>query len=412
MGELGEVSPRRFLAFVEAKVEAVDGVPGTRTGLVLDCVEADAYREDRGGEPKALAIVRVLSTPKRLKALFDLPRMPVEGDWLQIDVADGEGLPLAWVLSAEAGYRGPVQRLRLHDMRFLRTEADPTPGPAGDDLAPETSETLVMHFTLAGPPSDSDMRAGIEAVLTASKGKGGLHARMLDVGQASAIAIHTARHPDAEVLGFFDVGWPLWFHFRSLPKATSVKLPAADGFVFLSHWDFDHFAMAIFHRPELKALRWYAPRQSVGPNTANFARSLGDRLTYLEDDSYGPPEFQLVRGRGADLGVPNDRNATGYVLRFDGEDGARLLTGDVSYEFIPAAIKSGLMGVAIPHHAGPSTEPPPTPVGDTPVAVASYGMPNRYRHPSNPVIEAHVDAGWCVRVTAATSILPRSDRWV
>lgn len=87
-GLLGFADRRRYLAFVESKTDAIDGEAGTRFGLVLDCVDADACREGRMRERGALAIIRVLSTPKRLGPLFGLPRMPVEGDWLQIDVAD------------------------------------------------------------------------------------------------------------------------------------------------------------------------------------------------------------------------------------------------------------------------------------------------------------------------------------
>ena len=49
----------------------------------------------------------------------------------------------------------------------------------------------------------------------------------------------------------------MFFNQRSFPKPFDHR-PASSGFVILSHWDFDHFALALRY-PELKKLQWFAP---------------------------------------------------------------------------------------------------------------------------------------------------------
>jgi hypothetical protein len=401
---------------VEAKAEAVDGVPASRITLVLDCVDSVAFQEGRIEDRDALALVRILSTPRRLQDLFELPRLPNEGDWLEITLSHSPGnQPLAWRLSARNNYQGPAERLYLVGLRFLPSEREPalTAKDPYVALLPER-QTVALQFMVTPPTDDSDRRVDFEALFASVANGSELHARVFDVGQACAIALCDKKSTAAETLGFFDVGWPLWFHSGSLPKAwTKLKLPPdGDGFVVLSHWDFDHFAMALWKEPELKKLRWYAPCQTVGPNTKAFADSLGSRLTYLSQPTYGLPSLQLLRGLGAQHGFPDDRNATGYVLRFERGDRGRLLSADVNYQHIPASALADLAGVYIPHHAGSGGTMPPTPVDGTGDAVASYGLPNKYRHPNDAVLRAHGGLGWNIEHTAWSQNAPRGDRWL
>jgi hypothetical protein len=73
-----------------------------------------------------------------------------------------------------------------------------------------------------------------------------------------------------------DVGGPLFFHGKSFPKAfnESTRVPDS-GFVVLSHWDFDHYSLAVSKIPKLRDLDWYAPDQPVGPNAAACKPNLG-----------------------------------------------------------------------------------------------------------------------------------------
>ncbi|MGA0604652.1 hypothetical protein ACO2Q0_01520 [Phenylobacterium sp. VNQ135] len=416
MSEPDTPKQRRYLAFVENKAEPLDGVPPSRITFVLDCVESVAFQEGRFEDHEALALVRILSTPRRLLDLFELPRLPTEGDWLEIMLSDNPGnQPLAWCLSARNNYQGPAERLYLVGLRFLPSEREP--GLAAKDPEAATlpeRQMVALQFMVSPPIGDRDERVAFDALFADVAAKSGLHARVLDVGQACAIALCNEKSSAARILGFFDVGWPLWFHSGSLPKAwTKLKLaPDGDGFVILSHWDFDHFAMALWKEPGLRKLRWYAPHQAVGPNTKAFADSLGDRLTYLSQPTYGPPNVQLFRGLGAQNGVPDDRNATGYVLRFEREGHGRLLAGDVDYRHVPPGALANLAGVYIPHHAGSGGTKPPTPAGGGGEAVASYGLPNKYRHPNDAVLNAHYSLGWNVQHTASTKKVPRGDRWL
>lgn len=407
---------RRYLAFVENKAEALDGVPSSRITFVLDCVESVAFQEGRFEDREALALVRIISTPRRLLDLFELPRLLTEGDWLEITLSHSPGNhPLAWRLSAQNNYQGPAERLYLVGLRFLPSESEPSLTAEDPEAAalPER-QAVALQFMIAPQKGNGDDRVSFEILFADAAAKSELHARVFDVGQACAIALCDEKSTSAKILGFFDVGWPLWFHGGSLPKAwTKLKLPPeADGFVVLSHWDFDHFAMALWKEPELRKLRWYAPNQTVGPNTKAFADSLGDRLTYLSHATYGLPSVQLFRGLGAQNGVPDDRNATGYVLRFERGGQGRLLAGDVDYQHVPADALTELAGVYIPHHAGVSGTRPPAPAAGTGEAVASYGLPNKYRHPNEAVLKAHDRLGWDVQHTAKTKKAPRGDRWL
>ena len=148
-------------------------------------------------------------------------------------------------------------------------------------------------------------------------------------------------------------------------------------FVILSHWDFDHFALAIRY-PQLKGLNWFAPKQPVGPNTAHFQKTLGKRLNSSQGMS------TLVGFCSSDALA--HRRATGIQLampcRIDREDAGILLPGDADYQWIPPVIARGANQLMMPHH-GAAGSPPPSPNGKaSPVAVASYGVPNTYRHPN------------------------------
>jgi beta-lactamase superfamily II metal-dependent hydrolase len=203
---------------------------------------------------------------------------------------------------------------------------------------------------------------------------------VLDVGQASAALIKRDGNP----IGFFDFGAPIWFNKGSLPKAMSPP-SVSGGFVILSHWDFDHFDLGRRHQPYRK-LDWYAPDQPVGPNTARFQADLGNRLTFIDGPASGGG-FSLERGTSTGV---NDRNGSGYQLRFEKDGRAVLLTGDTGYDLIQTHMLAGVGALTVPHHAGRSDAAPPAAV-DPWRAIASYGAPNSYRHPHGPPPSALLD---------------------
>jgi beta-lactamase superfamily II metal-dependent hydrolase len=227
---------------------------------------------------------------------------------------------------------------------------------------------------------------------------GSIEITVLDVGQASAALIKR----DGTSIGLFDAGAPIWFNKGSLPKTFSA--PAIDsGFVFLSHWDFDHFDLGRRHLP-YQSLSWFAPNQLVGPNTALFQDRLGSNLTFVHGaTSHGG--FRLAQGTSPD---PKDRNGTGYQLRYENGRSAVLLTGDADYQWIRPAMRADLDGVTVPHHGGRGT-PPPTARGRR-RAIVSYGEPNSYHHPHDDTLSAHKAAHWTISYTAQNGRTGRGDR--
>ena len=105
---------------------------------------------------------------------------------------------------------------------------------------------------------------------------------MIDVGHANCAAIHVAQDPNSAIIGYYDVGAPVFFHRKTFPKAfVEEKRVPNSGFVVLSHWDFDHYALAVTKLKSLQALKWYAPNQAVGPNAARLQSILGNNLRFI-----------------------------------------------------------------------------------------------------------------------------------
>lgn len=408
---------RRLLAFVESETPATDS-PYSRIGLVLDCIDGEAFTSEPGraqDDDNDLALVRILSTPQRLKKLFDLHRTPKEGDWLAIEVGYSPGEPPAWILPATRDYSGPHQRSNLVGMKIVPTESEAS-GRRERCVADDhldvlacfmTAETLAAQHN-PDPPRSSESGDGQLTMLLSmmiSQSAPFLHPRVLDVGQASCAILHTSTSPHADIACYFDVGAPLWFHNGSMPKHSDFRLPTGEAPVILSHWDFDHYALALWREPRLREFTWFAPKQDVGRNGMRFREKLRS-LRYIEDDQVGVGDLRLYRGEGPH----SDRNASGYVFWVDGPYGPRLLTGDVGYEYIVAPAKQGLRGVSIPHHGAAGGSPPAPGKGG--VAVASYGLHNRYKHPNSAALDAHSDLLWQIKHTAKTEEEPRGSRWL
>ena len=140
------------------------------------------------------------------------------------------------------------------------------------------------------------------------------------------------------------------------------------------------------------------------PNTARFQKGLGRQLSFIAGDlSVGRSLLQRCTG--------TDRNSTGYALRINRQDAAIMLPGDADYRWIPQVITQKADRIMISHHGAAGSAPPPPNGGGSPVAIASYGIPNSYRHPNESQIAAHRRAGWRVRRTATYgNTRPRGNR--
>ena len=384
---------RRFYAFVESvgDIKPVLDHPRARFSFILDAVAADAFddKPDAIRERANISVIRVQTTPGRLASMlrmgggFASPEKIEEGQWLEITLQKGaKGNPRAWIFSPEIDFATRITS-NLVAARVLNPEDSRTQSLADGCRLPD--RRLVSGEDVAGliQPFMGDPRLRIEA---------------LDVGQAACVAFHCC----GRCVGYFDVGAPMHFNGKSFPARFDHRF-ARNGFVLLSHWDYDHFALAR-KQPALKSLDWYAPNQPVGPATARFQASLGARLNFITGEAHSGAVW-LARGLSAN---PKDRNGSGYVLRLDLEDGALLLTGDADYCHIPAAMKTNLRALTAPHHTGGKSNPPSPARGG--LAVASYGLPNCYHHPDEAQLERHRQARWTVVRMAATQLRQRGDR--
>ena len=354
--------------------------------LQLDAVDANAFDETSSAVENrdALLLARISTTSKRLGELFGVED-PKEGDWLEIKLDRERSRPRAWQLPLVTNY------------------APQLPMNAVEITALAESSEVVGHLekacatTNVGGTDTEDSLASMLSVKT----RHDLRVTALDVGQASCVVFSEGSKP----FGYFDVGAPMFFNQRSFPRAFD-HTPASKGFVILSHWDFDHFALAR-RCPELTKLRWFAPNQPVGPNTALFQKSLGSNLTFISNDiDVGAIVLKRCSGTSA-----RDRNSTGYALRVNLTDAGILLPGDADYQWVSPTIAHSANRVMVPHH-GAAGSAPPSPRGNNPTAVVSYGVPNTYRHPNENQIDAHRRAGWRVRRTAAhgSPTRPRGNR--
>lgn len=367
-----------------------------RVNIVIDGIRIEAISSGMVANTldSDLLIVRILSTIKRLDDRFPDAEWE-EGSWLELELGDSPGDPPVWILSAENGYSGSVERLNITEATSL----------AGNPFSPSPLEQKLINFC----QTSNAVRIDKPRRPTRRYRGQGPFVRVVDVGQASFSVLHRERKIGSPVLGYFDVGGPLFFHGKSFPKTfnESSKIPAS-GFVVLSHWDFDHYSLAVSKLPKLRELNWYAPDQPVGPNAAALQNKLGAKLTLLSVPSYGLlPGIQLWKGQGA----RSNRNESGYVLKITRTGGDVLLCGDLPYSQIPAGIGTQFDAIAITHHGGAATGAPPFPSPSGGIAAVSYGKPNRYHHPDPASIDLHQSAGWSVSPTYLTAKL-RGDVWL
>jgi hypothetical protein len=397
-GEIENIEELRIgYGFIESFSKPYDASSYSRINIVLDVVDAKAF--DTGivqeRSPAHLSMVRIMTTQKRLEHLFDISSPIIEGDWFRIELGVHPGMPRAWVLEARNDYGGAVIALNL--IGLLRVNGE---GP-NEAIGPNSKlGALRLWCKIAGRP------AAVPAVITDATD---LHVRVADVGHASFAAIHVAPDPASKIVGYFDVGGPVYFHHHTFPKAFKDHLLIPrDGFVALSHWDFDHYSLAVTKMKGLQNLTWYAPEQLVGPNAARLQVLLGARLNFVHTPTYHiSAGLQMWQGSGA-LG---DRNNSGYVFTVQNGAGGTLLTGDVAYDCIPAGAKTNLVALGVTHHGGSGAGSPPTPLAGSGSAAVSFGLPNRYHHPNWDDIAKHTLAGWHVQPTFVTPT-NRGDVWL
>lgn len=383
--------PRRYYGIVEEKIEA-DGGGALRSSLLIDCVDGDRFAADQLAidDPSALALVRAMTTEHVWSDRLNAGNV-TKGDWVSFVLDDEGEAPLAWEMLASDDYRRRPKRSLRKIRRIGRagsTAADGTDAALVTALHEASNNARAQHKTIPvgdlARQIDGDPAQKINIVV-------------LDVGQAGAALIRRGAQP----IALFDAGAPLWFNKGSVALDFTPP-PLGNGFIFLSHWDFDHFDLGRRHTP-YHARPWFAPDQLISPNTRLLQKKLGSKLTFV-DGSLTIGGFTLRRGTATD---PLDRNNTGYQLRYDRDGDAVLLTGDADYASIDPTMLSGITHLLLPHHGGKGSAPPQA--SGARHAVVSYGLPNSYRHPHTGQMDAHRRALWRVLPTAQSHI-PRGHR--
>jgi beta-lactamase superfamily II metal-dependent hydrolase len=336
-----------------------------------------------------------MTTPRRLRNLFDVSDPIEEGQWFRIGLAIKAGKPRAWSLAAEANYDRTVNNYNV--VKFERIDK---PGNLKEAKSNELLLERLRAWCTVVPPAQQDLILQVPP---------DLHVRVMDVGHASSSALHMAEERSSSIVGYYDVGGPIFFHHHTFPPSfNEAWMVPPRGFVILSHWDFDHYSLAVTRLKVLQRLHWYAPAQTVGPNAARLQVLLGARLRLLTAPTFQiAPNLQMWKGTAP----PSDRNNSGYVLTVAHARGTILLTGDVEYDAIPAAAKLDLIALGITHHGGGGSGSPPAPLSSFGSAAVSFGLPNHYGHPDTENISAHTSVGWNVTSTF-TSPTQRGDVWL
>ncbi len=388
---------RRVYGFIESADIVPEGARNTRLiNFVLDTVRADRF-DDGSAQQRSLsnlAFVRVLTTERRLREFAGESTAIREGTWLELQLKHCPGNPRAWVSDADAPYGNQV-RTNVVSVR-----------PISKDSA-RSSALYAQLNAWCGREAEGEC---LHSVVNQEAFPTSVHVRVVDVGQAGYCALHRDQNEASPIIGYFDVGVPIPFNHRTLirPFSECGRVPS-DGFVVVSHWDFDHYGAAVTECPDLQRLRWYAPATTRGPRAARLVKNLGRRLTLLHNPTISfATGCTLLRGCGA----PSDLNASGYVMCIDGPSSSVILTGDVPYQALPEKALANLTGIVIPHHGSACFASPPTPSGIHAVAIASYGSGNCYKHPCERFLGKHVAGGWSLMRTAVTTGTGRGDRWL
>lgn len=356
-----------------------------RSDYIFDAIALDAAKDPDIAlvEPSKRPLLRLKTTSHHFDRLAGHEAKP--GDWFLIKIEKRyEG---SWVWAAIEDAAAPTGFSSAGD--FSATEID--------YLDPELrlgkvkDQQIISSFLAIKDASrlkPSTQNRTFSRLKKAMGKASNLCVEVVDVGQASFICV---RDDNVSYI-YFDVGLPLWFNAKSMPRGgVCYRPPYKKAVVVLSHWDFDHYS-ALYKHPDLAELNCIAPSEDQGPNSSKFAKQMGKRLWPLpHGHKVNLPRVRLRWATG------NDRNNRGIVGIVQLADDKILLTGDAGYQHVAPHYKSGLTGVSVPHHASAYSEGTvPAPIGKG-LAVISAGTPNKYGHPSVTAISAHNK--WAISVS-------------
>ncbi len=261
-------------------------------------------------------------------------------------------------------------------------------------------------------------------------GSQSIRVNVVDVGQGNLNAIQSG----SDTHLFFDLGWPTTFQDRAglprfKPNLSSGSESTAP--VVLSHWDWDHWGMAIdtviFHRGGGSTITWHIPaldRPWIVPGIGSdwggvklrplhwrFVRELNRRgQLYLWPASHSEMEFDYVSiyrtreiSRGRRANDPNQNGLAMVVHERRPSDSARLkgilLPGDADFINIPilhvSRVPYKFNGLVATHHGAAFTyQGCPSTFSNFARVAVSVGYKNGYRHPRKMALATYVARGW------------------
>lgn len=393
-----------------ARVTRIEDAGDYRTSYEFDGIDADVDPERLEAifadveEVKPFALVRVSSTPKRLRKFFDVALS--EGDWVEMLVVPQKTQTGPITHVAQLGALGftAMMRGRLGELTRIAGPDDPVPEfvelsasvPAATKVAAKVRK--LCKLPAAAQMNAAAFRRRLRPIFLQTKAL-----LVRDVGQASFI---TLRNADFDTVAHFDAGWPLVFNGRTTPRKFPFVGAAP---VVLSHWDWDH--LHAYHSiSALQDCHWYAPDQEIGPNKYKVAKALHEKNllhVYSRATAIKTPHGSLLIGKGTSL------NDSGFALELSLKaDRDTLLVGDGAYQSFVGGKPSKTYDYLIATHHGAKFEGPAPTASGARQCVISVGHGNVYRHPATSAVRAHQRRKWSIVYTSHQPGRRRGDRLI
>lgn len=225
-----------------------------------------------------------------------------------------------------------------------------------------------------------------------------------DVGQALATSIQVeGKSPFI----YFDYGWE---QRKNRICKLELEVSEEDTIIFLSHADKDHWCGSCYNKDSLKCL-WIVPKQNGRADYQKFlnnVQSSGGSVFWHDDDIdlgsiyFGNDKISKIKKNRDPKPTHQDGYAM-YINAFEILNGIKrkikiTVSGDQDYDFQePDKYQDSNILVAC-HHGGSYCWSKRFggifPATTDPVLVYSYGIPNKYYHPSERKI--YEDWGWKV----------------
>lgn len=221
--------------------------------------------------------------------------------------------------------------------------------------------------------------------------KNNVNVNVYDVGQGNCNAIVEDNLPFL----YFDIGGGFGKNKDTFPsnfKLCTSVMPL----VILSHWDQDHYQLALIDN-RLLDLKWVAPIHStIGVTAMHIAQSLLNKGNLLCWNNNLPFHDFSNHRISMCTGNPNNKNNSGLALFVSYDiNNFVLLPGDASFNKISNYPTGNLIGLVASHHgARGSVKGMPVSISANPMLAYSFGRDNTYEHAHEYAKLAYNNNGW------------------